>query len=242
MELLSEGAPEDRVGVLYNGVDLAPFNAEFDHAAERRRLELSTNTLILTIVANLIPYKGHLDLIDALAEIDAKLPADWVLQIVGRDDGLGGAIKTRADGLGISEHLRFLGLRADVPKLLRLSDIGLLTSHEEGFSNAVLEGMAARLAMVVTDVGGNGEAVLHGKQGIVVPPHEPRMLAKAILELAGDPERRHALSKNAYQRVQDFFSLDACVENYCRLYDAILNGDNPGLEFDRVTPINVRDD
>ena len=66
----------------------------------------------------------------------------------------------------------FLNTRNDVLEILNACDIGVLCSHQEGFSNSVLEGMASGLPMIVTDVGGNAEAVLNGKSGIVVPPHD----------------------------------------------------------------------
>lgn len=85
-----------------------------------------------------------------------------------------------ASDLGIHKRVHFLGLRTDIADILSLADVSLLTSHQEGFSNAVLDGMAADLPMILTDVGGNAEAVLDGETGIVVPPHDPVSLAEAI--------------------------------------------------------------
>jgi glycosyltransferase involved in cell wall biosynthesis len=94
----------------------------------------------------------------------------------------------------------------------------LLCSHQEGFSNAVLESMAAGLPAIVTDVGGNAEAVVDGETGLVVPPHAPARLAEAIVRLANDPALCAELGAAARQRVAKHFSFKQCVSHYDGLY------------------------
>jgi glycosyltransferase involved in cell wall biosynthesis len=103
----------------------------------------------------------------------------------------------------------------------------MLCSHQEGFSNAVLEGMAASLPMIVTNVGGNAEAVLDGECGIVVPPSDPPRLAEAIARLAKSPELRTAFGGAARRRVTEHFSLESSVEAYDAMYRALLSGAEP---------------
>ena len=117
-----------------------------------------------------------------------------------------------------------MGSRNDIPDLLSASDIGLLCSHEEGFSNAILEGMAAGLPMVVTDVGGNSEAVVNGKTGVVVPARQPAALGQAILELAKDSKRRKEFGGAGRARVEAEFSLEKSVEGYEEVYGSLLEG------------------
>mgnify|MGYP000622031839 CR=1 FL=1 len=109
-----------------------------------------------------------------------------------------------------------------VADLLTLADIGLLCSHEEGFSNAVLEGMAAGLPMVVTDVGGNKEAVLHGKTGYVVPARDSKALANALLALVNNREQAIAFGLAGQARVKAQFALETCVNAYIKLYEECL--------------------
>jgi glycosyltransferase involved in cell wall biosynthesis len=182
---------------------------------------------VLVIVANLIPYKGHLDLIEALGRIAGRMPPDWQLLAVGRDEGVGAAIRSRADALGIAVHVSLLGVRSDIPDLLNASDVAILASHQEGFSNAVIEGMQAGLPMIVTDVGGNAEAVVDGETGFVVAPRDPDALADAILRLAYDGELRRCFGDAGRRRVEAHFSLDACVEAYDALYCGLLAGKTP---------------
>jgi glycosyltransferase involved in cell wall biosynthesis len=223
-ELAAEGVPPDRLGLIYNGIDLDGFAHLPPRGDARARLGIGPGTLVLLALANLIPYKGHGDLLVALAEVAGRLPADWVLLCAGRDDGAGPALEGLARTLGIADHVRWLGLRDDVPDFLAASDLGVLASHEEGFSNSVLEGMAAGLAMIVSDVGGNPEAVEHGVSGWVVPPRAPAALGAAILALAHDPGRRRRLADAARARVAQAFTLEGCVKRYQQLYALVAGG------------------
>jgi glycosyltransferase involved in cell wall biosynthesis len=223
-QLLGEGIEPERVGLIYNGIDLCRIVPDRDRSATRTSLGLAPNTLAMTIVANLIPYKGHNDLLRALANERQRLPLDWRLLVVGRDDGIGDALKEEARACGIAGNISFLGARDDVPNILGASDIGILCSHEEGFSNAVLEGMAAGLPMIVTDVGGNAEAVIDGECGLVVPPRDPQRLGNAILTLARDAPMRLCLGEAARQRVNSSFTFEKCIENYDTFYSELRAG------------------
>ena len=142
--------------------------------------------------------------------------------LAGRDEGQGIKLQGLAQGAGIAENIQFLGQRADVDRLLTAADFGLLTSHEEGFSNVVLEGMAAGLPMIVTDVGGNSEAVVNGETGIVIPAHDPNAIGEAVLRLANDAELRKRLGAAGRVRVKQEFSLEKCVTAHAELYDRLL--------------------
>ena len=227
-DLLAEGCGRETVGLIYNGVDLDRFRPIRNREEARRDQEIGADDFVMITVANLIAYKGHLDLIEALAGIRNRLPEGWLLLCVGRDDGCRSEIDRRAGELGIARHIRFLGSRRDVPELLGLADLGILASHEEGFSNAVLEMMAAGLASVVTDVGGNSEAIRADVSGLVVPAKSPSELGRAILTLAGDPATRDRMGETARLRAAEQFSLEACVESYARLYEALLAGEPIG--------------
>ena len=236
-QLEDEGVDARRICLIYSGV--AEANAVLTGRTEMRaKLGVQEDALVLVVVANLIAYKGHLDLIEALGRIASRMPADWQLLVVGRDDGLGAAIRSRAHALGMESHVSFLGVRADIRGLLDASDIAVLASHQEGFSNAIIEGMQAGLPMIVTDVGGNAEAVVDGETGLVVAPHNPDALADAILHLAGDDELRRRYGEAGRRRVEEHFSLDACVAAYEALYRGLLGGktpsDIPQVRYDRA--------
>jgi glycosyltransferase involved in cell wall biosynthesis len=225
-ELKGEGVPAERLALIYNGLADAAF-APPEPAAARQGLGLPPGALVMSIVANLIAYKGHQDLINALAIAAPDLPPDWRLLVVGRDDGIGVQLQAQAKRLGLAAHIEFLGARNDVPAILAASDIGLLCSHEEGFSNAILEGMAAGLPMIVTDVGGNREAVIDGETGLVVPARDPARLAAAIVRLAHNADLRARLGAAARERAAARFSLQSFVQSHQALYAALIDGRRP---------------
>lgn len=216
-DLLLEGVAQKQLKLIYNGIDLTRFQSIRTRKEVRDSLMIGQETLVITMVANLIPYKGHKDLLEALGSIKDSLTQPWACWLVGRDDGIEFNLRAQADAMGISSNILFLGSCGNVQELLYASDIGVLSSHQEGFSNAILEGMAAGLPMVVTDVGGNAEAVLNGYTGYVVPPHEPSSLGEALLRVSKDPLRAEMGFKGR-ARVESHFSVDSSLENYINLY------------------------
>ena len=214
-ELSAEGVPENKLRLIYNGIDISP---GMDRGAARRALNLKDDALLGVMVANFIPYKGHHDLIEGLALVAKQIPVGWRVLLAGRDEGLRPELESLATKRGIAGNLLFLGERSDVPRLLAAADFGLLTSHEEGFSNVVLEGMAASLPMIVTDVGGNAEVVLDGGTGFVVPPSDPKAIGEAVLRLAHDRNLRKSLGDAGRKRVAEHFSMEACLNAHLELY------------------------
>lgn len=223
-ELLGEGVPSSRLGLIYNGVPLPP---GFERSKARTGLGLSDITLVFVTVANLIAYKGHADLINALSQLRDSLPLDWVLYLVGRDDGIGDSLRDLATSGGIALHLRFVGSVVDVNPYLAAADISVLPSREEGFSNAILESMAAGLPMVVTAVGGNAEAIIDGRHGRVVPARDPAALAVALRELIEDTNKRQVWGRAARAYAEDHFSLERCAEAYAEAYQKLIMGVEP---------------
>jgi glycosyltransferase involved in cell wall biosynthesis len=223
-----ENVQADRLGLIYNGIDFAKYQkSSMVRQGVRASLEIDQDALVFIMVANLIPYKGHQDLLVAFSMACPHLPAGWRLLVVGRDDGIGGALREQATNLKIADNVLFLDSRSDVPDLLCGADIGVLSSHEEGFSNAVLESMAAGLPVIATDVGGNPEANINGETGVIVPPRDPKAMSEAILRLSVDGALRVRMGMNAADRAEKTFSLDACVSRYEDLYRGLLEGKIP---------------
>jgi glycosyltransferase involved in cell wall biosynthesis len=219
-ELMEEGVPEAKLRLIYNGIE--PSGRAQDKGEARATLNFDPDALIGVVVANLIPYKGHRDLIEALALAAPKLPPGWQMLCVGADNDLRPELEALAAAKGLAGNLRFLGQRFDVGRLLEAADFGVLPSRaNEGFSNAILESMRAGLPMVVTNVGGNAEAVVDGQTGFVVPPADPAALAAALLRMAQDPALRRRLGDAGRERAATYFTLDACVAKYRALYDEL---------------------
>jgi glycosyltransferase involved in cell wall biosynthesis len=222
-ELFAEGCPRDKVYLIYNGIDCVPISAADARARSRQRLNIPLQAFVIVIVANLIAYKGHENILDALVAIKGKLPQPWRLLCAGRDDGLLTPLRHQAQQFGLTKNIEFLGLRSDVADILAAADLYVSASHQEGFSNSILEAMASGLPVIATKVGGNAEAVIEGTTGLLVAPNSPENLAAAILRLAADPAQMKQMGAAGRHRVETEFSLDRCVDQYDTMYRGLLN-------------------
>jgi len=206
--------------LIYNGVDTGPFEAALSHREEVRRDQgIKGDTKVMIVIANLIPYKGHSDLIQAAKEVINWFP-DAIFLLVGEDRGIQKELEQRVANFGIGQSVRFLGRQDDVPKLLAASDISILPSHEEGFSNVILESMAAGLPVVATDVGGNREAILDGITGWLIPPKDPRTLAAKVIDLLSDPAKAKEWGRGGRERVNRMFTVKKMVAAHMELYES----------------------
>lgn len=202
-----------------NGLDEGIDTDSLNRESVRRMLGLSDGQLGLVAVGNLIPYKGHRDLINAVPELLKRIP-NFLLFIVGEDRGIGASLKSLAEELGVPSFVQFMGRRNDVRKILAGMDLFILPSHEEGFSNALLEAMASSLAVVATDVGGNREALDDGRLGILVPPHDVPALAEAISRVLADVAECRKLGELAKNHVRLNYSVMKMVNTHVSLYEA----------------------
>ena len=206
--------------LIYNGVATGPFEAALSYREDvRRDLGIKGNAKVMIVIANLIPYKGHSDLIQAAREVINRFP-DAIFLLVGEDRGIQKELEQRVANFGVGQSVRFLGRQDDVPKLLAASDISVLPSHEEGFSNVILESMAAGLPVVATDVGGNREAILDGITGWLIPHKDPGALAAKIIDLLRDPAKAKEWGIGGRERVNRMFTVKRMVAAHINLYES----------------------
>ncbi|HEX9910943.1 MAG TPA: glycosyltransferase [Desulfatiglandales bacterium] len=205
--------------LIYNAVDPSPYeSARSSRERVRETLGLKPEEKAVIVIANLIPYKGHSDLFKAATLVLREIP-EMKLLLVGEDRGTGPYLERQAADVGIWQAVKFLGRRRDVPDLLSASDLSVLASHEEGFSNVILESMAAGLPVVATDVGGNGEAVVKGETGWLVPAKNPEALANRIVDLLKHPARAREWGMRGKERVAELFTVDRMVKEHLKLYE-----------------------
>ena len=111
----------------------------------------------------------------------------------------------------------------EIEDYLSVFDVACLTPiSNEGFSNALLEEMAAGLPIVATDVGGNAEAIIDGESGLIIPPGDAAAIYQAIFRLYESPTLRKKLSESARKRAIEFFNLQQMVTNYEKYYQNLL--------------------
>jgi glycosyltransferase involved in cell wall biosynthesis len=209
-----------KIKLIYNGIDTSRFEKKFYQEKLRKELSLSRGDLILGNVGNLREVKDHHTLILAFSKVSPLFPQAKLL-IIGEGELKASLLKFRSE-LGLEDQVLFLGHRDDIPALLNLMDIFILSSRLEGCSISILEAMASGKPVIATKVGGNPELVLEGKTGLLVPSAEPEKLAESIIQLLKDEKLRKKMGDEGRKRVKAKFSRESMVRNYEELYSQIL--------------------
>ncbi len=217
-----EGVSAEKVSVIPNGLDLARFDARVREGL-KAPLPDTKGAPVVVHVANMNhPVKRQEDLLRALAMVHLKglvLHAFLVGNGPRRPE-----LERMAKELGLTNTVHFLGHRADVPAIYARADFGVLCSTAEGMSNAVMEGMAAGLPMVVTRVGGNPELVSDGERGLVVPPLQPQAMSEAFQRLLRDRELGRRMGAEARAFVERELSLERLVRRHDAVYRRVTRG------------------
>ncbi|MFO0733692.1 MAG: glycosyltransferase family 4 protein [Nitrospiraceae bacterium] len=219
------GIDPKRLRVVHNGVSIPVEVSREDTAVCRRLLGILPDERVLGVVGSLYAVKGHRFLLEAFASILKRHPKTTLL-VVGRGD-LDMALKAQAAELKIDHKVQFLGLRDDVPRLLAIMDIFVMSSLSEGLSMAIIEAMMAGKPVVATRVGGNPELIEHGKTGILVDSESSSSLASGLEQLLLQPRLALGMGARAYQRARAEFSVGEMVRSYQALYDELLPDSTP---------------
>ena len=217
--ITNDGLPEQKVCVVYNGVDLEKFQSK---KSNRESLfPGSTGKKLVVLVGNMISgVKGHADLVSAATSI-VKLHPETQFVLVG-EGGKRSEFEAQAEAAGVKPNFLFLGRRTDVPEILACCDIAVLPSLAEGMPNAVLEYMAAGLPVVASALGGNLEVIEDGVSGLLVPSQDPKALSQALNRLLSDDQLASRLAEAARGRVVQGFSFEHLVEEVDALYTGLL--------------------
>jgi glycosyltransferase involved in cell wall biosynthesis len=218
--LISEGIPAEKIKVIYNGLDLerlTPKTTDRNVICAEWGLPVEEKIKFITLVANLRhKVKNQPMFLRAAEKVLKKIPnAHFVLAGEGE---LREGLENLAKELGIAENTHFIGLCQQIPELLSISFAGVLTSFNEGFSNSILEYMAAELPVVATNVGGASEAIIENETGFLVESDDAEALADRLIELLEDEEKARKFGAKGRERVEEKFSCAAQLENTLKLY------------------------
>lgn len=214
--------PSRLLTVIPNGVDARVFAQAAPEAREamRRSLGLSDEFAWLA-VGRFELAKDYPTMLRAFAELRERRPNARLL-LVG-EGALQGETEALAAGLGLTPAVRFLGVRRDVPEVMRAADGYLMSSAWEGMPMVLLEAAAAALPIVTTNVGGTGEVVEDERTGFLVPARNPSALATAMERLMTLSEaQRRAMGDGGRERVMSRYSLNRVVERWEALYREVL--------------------
>jgi glycosyltransferase involved in cell wall biosynthesis len=213
--MVAEGFPAQRLNVIYNGIDAGKRPTAPQREAARRALGVPQDAFVVGTVGRLDPVKNIPSLLRAFALLAREYPGARLV-IVG-DGPDRGALQAEVDSLGLGDTVVFTGYRSDVRAIMPAFDLYANTSTYEGVSLTILEAMASALPVVATNVGGNPEVVVDHETGRLVAGHD-KAIAGALLELAGDPNQRHAMGNAGRWRVKRHFSIDRMVQQYAGVY------------------------
>jgi L-malate glycosyltransferase len=216
----NEGINSRRVEVIYNGVNLEAYSAQppspMEIAEARREMGVGEADFVVIQVARLDHLKDHVTAIETFNRVVAQCPgAKLVLVGEGPERA---KIEEAVQRLDLGCSVRMIGLRQDVPRLIRAADLFLLTSISEGIPLTLIEAMAARVPVVSTRVGGVVEVVEEDRNGLLAASGDAPALAKHVLRLAGNPALRREFGERGRLRAEAMFSETRMIDQYERLY------------------------
>ena len=205
-----------RVLTIYNGLDLSEWNTTPKSAK-------AAGEFLITTLGNIRRVKGHDVFIRAAAEVIRQFPAA-AFSIGGEvlEADYFAELQSLIGELKLSSHFRFDGGITDLRQHLDAADIFVLPSRSEGFSNAIVEAMAASLPVVATNVGGNAEAVQDGVSGFIVPAEDHGALSVAILRLLADPMKAQAMGAAGKKIAAEKFTTEAMMNAIVATYRNLL--------------------
>jgi len=218
--LTADGIAAEKISVIYNGLDLARLTPKQTNRAEIcRNLNLPSdeNIKFVTLVANLRhAVKNQLMFLRAAKIVTEKFPeAHFVLAGEGE---LKDQLENTARKLKISDKTHFIGRCAEVPELLSVSFAGVLTSFAEGFSNSILEYMAAQLPVIATNVGGASEAIIENETGFIIESDDDEQLAEKLIRLFENPEEAKEMGTAGRKIVEEKFSCEIQLKKTLEIY------------------------
>lgn len=210
------GIAAGSVRVIHPGLDLARFDgaAAAGDGSLRRRLLKGRAGPLLVHVGRIAAGKGHRDLIGTIAALRVEFPGVVMLCVGDGPDRA--VIESEVAAAGLAEHFHFAGDRADVPAILRVSDLMLFPSHSEGFGLAPLEAMAAGIAVVSYSLPSVAEFL--GEGGLMSPVGDSGAMAGAAAMLLRDPARLRAMGAAGRRTVEGGFTVARFVEQHELLY------------------------
>lgn len=173
----------------------------------------------IIMVARFSEQKDQQLLVRAASQLQTE--NDFEIDFVG-DGPLFSSTKELAQKLQISDKVRFLGARTDVPELLENADVFVLTSNWEGFPITILEAMRAGLPVITSDVGGCNEAVIDGVTGYLIPRGDQECLKERLARLINDPQLRSSMGNKGFERFSEYFTVEQMAQKTMAVYESIL--------------------
>ncbi len=221
-ELLRLGLPESKCTVVPEGLELSQFHPRLPSSALRAELGLDEDTPVVTLVGGLIDWKGQDILLQAAPRLFARYPKARILLVgsaYGRNDLFARAIAEQVAAPEMAGRVLLLGGRSDVADILALSSVVVHASTKpEPFGRTFLEGMAMGRPVIAAAEGGPLDVISHERDGLLVHPRDPDLLAAAILRILDNPEWAAGIARQAAATAQGY-----SIEQHTAAVSAVLD-------------------
>lgn len=223
--LVSEGVPTKKISVVYNGLDMARVTPPHDVTRSKARamfgLPVDADRRLITIVANMRhDVKDYPMFLRTACRVRKAVPAA-MFALAGEGEMMK-QLRALACELELEHDCFFIGRCDQVAELLFASDVCVLSSKAEGFSNSILEYMGAARPIVATDVGGAREAIVEGETGYLVASGDDEAMARRIISLLRDPQKAKKMGERGRLIVEQGFSSCVQLERTEELYTKLL--------------------
>ena len=211
---------------IINGVNFQIFDRAISGSPVRQELGIPGEAVVMGMTIRLEPEKGHDCFLRAARTILDEVPDAWFL-IVGKAfvnaDEREAEVRALADQMGVGHRTTFAGFRRDIPAVLAAMDLLVLAAEAEPCGRVLFEAMAMALPIVGTNTGGTPEIVADGETGILFDPGQSDVLARHVIALCMERDRRLAMGNAGYERAKRMFSIQAHVKKTERVYSELLS-------------------
>jgi glycosyltransferase involved in cell wall biosynthesis len=215
-----EKYPENKIVVIYNGIDMGSFHRSTPNIKLRHALQIQNGNKVVGLIANYRPMKRHETFVRAAREvIQQRNDIDFLL--VGQNAVPGEpkqAIQQLVTSLGIERRVHFAHADGNVRDFLSILDVGVNCSEGEGLSNAIMEYMASEIPCVVSSSGGNPDLITDGDNGYTFSLGDHHALAQKIIHIVDDESARLLFTKNAKEKIRNEMSLETMIAHFSHLY------------------------
>ena len=212
--------PGEKIALVYNGIELDEYQ---DEASEefsfklKKEFNMGKSVSLVGAIGRIVWQKGFEYLVEAVPAILKECP-EVRFMIIG-DGPLKKELVEKSRKLGIADKIIFTGFRTDIKEALVSIDILVMPSLREGFPMVTLEAMAMAKPIIAADIDGIREQIEHQKNGLLVPPENPVVLAEAVISLLKNKEKAERLGMAAKKRVEEEFSLKKMVNETESVYE-----------------------
>ncbi len=221
--LIKEGVSPEKILAVPTGIDLNRFDPEKIVDGLRQELKLGQDIPIVGTIAILRYRKGHHILLDSVPLVAEKIP-QAVFVFAGNGPQKENIIN-KIQSMGISDRIFMLGLRSDIPEILKSIDLFVLPTLQEALGTSFLEAMAMGKPVIGTNVDGVGEVIENGRNGYLVEPNNPSALAETIIKALQDKDGARTMGIEGRKMVRQNYTVEKMYKSMYALYSSLMEGE-----------------